>query len=110
MNHRKRPVSWLKNALLDILVTVAIAALLFTGHEVLYWVIVAYTGLLIALKLLFLSSRSLLRQIKPEDEVPSWLYHVLYAANTALLAVGTYWGVAAAWAVVWGLSATTSNR
>lgn len=90
--------------------TAAIAALVLTGHEILYWVIVAYTGLLLAIKLLFFSSRSLFRQLAPKDQVPTWLYHLLYAANTALLAVGTYWGVAAAWAVVWGLSAATDNR
>lgn len=106
----------LKNAWLDIAVTILIGAAVFLDLEAARWAVMIYTPFMVLLKLVAFSGRHSPSRIKPKDAgVPSIVYHILYGANLAMLLFGSvrvsesWWWVAAAWAIIWLLSAATGK-
>jgi hypothetical protein len=108
--------SILKNNWLDIAVTVAIAVAVFSGNEVLRWVVLIYTPLMLLLKIVAFSNRHSTSRIKPKDSgTPPLFYHILYGVNVAILLYGSlvvsrsWWWVTACWALIWILSAAAGT-
>jgi len=103
-------MTWIKNVIVDVIVTVIIALYVFSNAAWGYWVIIVYTPLMVLLKLGAVASGvSKVVKQKP-DETPNWFYHVLYALNFALLLYGAMWWPAAGWAAIWILSAVQASR
>lgn len=102
-------MAWIKNAIIDLGVTAVIAVYAFTGATWAWWIIAIYTPLMVLLKVFGLSSAAAAVQQKASD-VPSWFYHILFAANVVLLLrVLFYWAVAG-WVVIWILSVVAEAR
>lgn len=103
-------VAWIKNAIIDLVVTVLIALLVWQDWrwaEVAVWI---YTPLMVALKALALFMGSLGGLAQRQASAPAWLYHVLYAANVALLAIDARWILAGLWVLIWALSVVADRR
>lgn len=104
---------WLKNTLVDLLVPIVIAALVFLDQRWAWWVLVVYTPLMLLMKGIAAFSggvRSVASQRRTRSEPPVVFYHALYALDVALLAVGREWLLAAGWVVIWALSAYAARR
>ncbi|NBW93758.1 MAG: hypothetical protein EBR20_05245 [Bacteroidetes bacterium] len=102
-------MSWIKNSVIDVAVTVVIGVFAFTGASWAWWIIAIYTPLMVLLKVFALSGAAAIVQQKA-DEVPIWFYHGLYGANLGLLLMGSFYWAAAGWAVIWVLSVVADSR
>ena len=96
-------MSWIKNAIVDIAITVLIAVMVFTDLNWVYWVLVIYTGFMVLIKVVGLIGPAMKSKVTDETP-PTWFYHLLYAVNVALLAWCQCWMLAAGWVVIWLLS------
>jgi len=111
-------MAWLKNVVIDLLVTIVIAVYVFTVADWGYWIIIIYTPLMLLLKIVAVSSgigsavKSGVKRgaKKSSDDVPVWFYHVLYGANLIMLLYANWWVVAVGWAAIWILSAVQETR
>ena len=107
-------MAWLKNVVIDLLVTIVIAVYVFTVADWGYWIIIIYTPLMLLLKIVAVSSGigSAVKRgaKKSSDDVPVWFYHVLYGANLIMLLYANWWVVAVGWAAIWILSAVQEAR
>lgn len=96
---------WVKELLVDFLVTIFIAAALWQSDIWMWYVIIAYTAVLLIAKGAVLSGDQFLRIVhKARPESPEWIPYVLYGINTVLLLQAQRWYLAAAWAVIGVLS------
>ena len=102
-------MSWIKNALIDIAVTIVIAVFAFGGADWGWWIIAIYTPLMLLLKFFALSGAATAVQRKADD-VPSWFYHVLYAANVILLFMAPFVYAAFGWIGIWLLSVIVESK
>lgn len=102
-------MNWIKNAIIDIAVTIVIGVYAFTGATWGWWIIAIYTPLMLLLKVFGLSSAATAVQQKASD-VPAWFYHLLYAANLVLLLRAEFYWAAAGWAAIWILSVVAEAR
>lgn len=114
-------MSWIKNTLIDIGVTTLIVLTAVLDLTWTRWVVLIYTPLMLIMKIVaFLGSTSLGALQRKGDGVPTWFYHVLYAANVAVMAAYAYlsagtaarhgWMLAAGWALIWVLSIAADVR
>ena len=104
-------MNWIKNVLLDILVTVVIGIYAFTEPEWGYWVIIIYTPFMLLLKLMaVLSGASNPVKKKVEAAAPAWFFHLIYGVNLLLLLYANWWMMAVGWAGIWILSAVQESR
>ena len=110
-------MEWIKQALIDIAVTVLIVLAATMDWGWARWIVLIYTPLMLILKIVaFLGSRSLGQLKRKGDGVPPWFYHLLYAVNVlvsvgAALTVATqWWLIAGGWALIWGLSIASDVR
>jgi hypothetical protein len=114
-------MSWIKNALIDIGVTVLIVLTAVLDLTWTRWVVLIYTPLMLIMKIVaFLGSASLGTLQRKSDGVPTWFYHVLYAVNVGVMAGYAYlsagvparhgWMLAAGWALIWILSIAAEVR
>lgn len=99
-------MSWLKNVIIDVLITVLIV--LVTSNvlpEWANWIVLIYTPFMLALKALALfSGINKIKMQKPENSPPAWFFHVLYAINVAALVYGQWYITAGQWALIWLIS------
>lgn len=99
---------WLKEALLDIVVT---GVIVLAAIPALPWarrIVLVYTPLMLLLKVgALLTAPHLPRTRRSAPEV---LFHVLYGINVLVLLVGRWWWMALAWALIWGLSVAVVHR
>lgn len=102
-------MSWIKNTVVDIAITVVIAMYALMLPVWAWWIIAIYTPLMVLLKVFALSGAANAVQRKASD-VPSWFYHVLYAANVGLLLYASFLYAAIGWAVIWILSAMAEAK
>lgn len=106
-------MTWLKNVVVDIAVTLVI---ILTTHDVLpagaEWIVYVYTPFMLALKLISLSSgiKQVNQQQKSDDKPPVWLFHALYAINVAVLLYSQWWWTGAQWALIWAISAYIETK
>ena len=102
---------WLKNVFVDLAVTALIAAATALDQRWALVLVMIYTPLMLALKVLPLLPGAL--PVKPPsaaDAPPSWFYHALYAANVALLAASAQALLAGGWLLIWVLSTAAEAK
>lgn len=98
-------MSWLKNMMVDIIVTVAIIAAVIIDNSILSGIIKGYTILMLLAKLAVAFSDSFAPMVKKAaKDIPEWAPHLLYAVNVGVLLVGGWWYTAAGWTLIWVLS------
>lgn len=104
------PVSFrsLRHAAIDLVALGFAFYAVWSKAEWAFYVMAGYTALLLVMKLgAALAKTKLLR---PADAPPDVLYHVLYGAMVVAFLSGQWWGTAAAWAAIWGLSFVAARR
>ncbi len=103
---------WIKNVIIDIIVTLVI--IVVTSNvlpEWADWIVLVYTPLMLLMKALALfGGISKIKQKNPEEEPPAWFLHVLYAINTAALAYAGWYITAGQWALIWLFSFIIDRR
>lgn len=103
-------MKWIKDALIDIVVTVIVILATFGGMEWAWWAVAVYSPFMLLLKLAAFSGRHKPSKIKPVDAgVPTIVFHVLYGANVLITAYYRWWWVAGCWAAIWILSAISGK-
>lgn len=95
--------TWIKDALLDLIVLVVIAVYTYYQNSVLEIVIWVYTSLILISKILFFFV-GFLRTKANTTTVPDLFYHIVYAISVTLLAISDNYYLTGAWLMVWGLS------
>ncbi len=105
-------MSWLKNVVIDIIVTVLIV--LVTSNVLpawADWIVFVYTPFMLLLKAIALfGGVNKIKQKEPADEPPGWFLHVLFAINIAALAYAQWWITAGLWALIWLFSFIIEKR
>ena len=96
-------MSWIKNAIVDIAITIMIVLMIFVGVDWMYWVLVIYTGFMVLIKIVGLLGPAIKSKVSSETP-PNWFYHLLYGMNVGLLASFQYWPLAGGWVLIWILS------
>ncbi len=99
---------WLKEALLDFVVTVVIVLAAVPALSWARWIVLLYTPLMLLLKLGALVVAPHLPRM--QRRAPDVLFHVLYGINVLALLIGRWWWMAVAWALIWGLSVAAERR
>lgn len=106
-------MSWLKNVVVDIAVTLVIILVtngaLPSGAE---WIVYIYTPFMLVLKIMSLSTgvKQVKQQQKGESQAPEWFFHVLFAINVAALLYSQWWWMGAMWVAIWGISLYIERR
>ena len=104
-------MSWIKDVLVDLIVTVFIIVAIFLETTWMRWVVIGYTGIMVVAKSIVLAGDSALQLIrKTKTEAPDWFAHLLYAINTGVLLYGTWWYIAGGWAIIWVLSYVAQRK
>lgn len=95
-------MEWIKQILVDLLALVVIALAVFYEHTVLTYIVYIYTFLMVLARLFSLVSGNF-RAIteKKVSTAPIWVYHLIYAASTAILLYGRWYIAAAGWLFIW---------
>lgn len=99
---------WFKEAFLDLVVTGVILLAVMPAFTWARWIVLVYTPFMLLLKLgAWLAAPHLprLRRSAPEA-----LFHMLYGLNVLVLLAGRWWGMAAAWALIWTFSIAIERR
>lgn len=95
-------MSWLREVIVDILVTLFIIASVLLGDPWMRYIIWAYTGIMLLTKTLVLTSDYFMQIVqKSKTETPQWFSHLLYGINTIVLAYFSWWYAAVGWALIW---------
>lgn len=95
-------MDWLKEVILDIMVTIFILAAVYLADPWMAWIIWIYTGVMLLTKSLILFGDSFLRLAdKAKTSAPVWFTHLLYGVNTAALFIFQWWFAATGWALIW---------
>lgn len=97
-------MDWLKNVVVDILVTLFIAAALLIGDMWMWWIILVYTLLLLVAKGVTASSSGTIAQKARSTDAPIWFYHLLYGLNIIMLGLTSWWFLTVGWVAIWLLS------
>lgn len=96
---------WLKDSIVDILVTIIIVIAVFLDIPVLSGIIIGYTAVLLIAKTVILIGDDTLNLLnKTKTEAPVWISHLLYGTNTVVLLYSGWWYTGTGWAVIWFLS------
>ncbi len=102
-------MSWLKNVVVDIAVTVLVFVTALTSLEWTYWLLAVYTGFMLIIKIIGLIGPAVKSKATP-DTPPDWFYHFLYGVNVLVLAYCECWMLVAGWALIWVLSIVYKRR
>lgn len=103
-------MEWIKHVWIDIGVTVVLVLATYGNMEWAWWAIAVYTPFMVLLKVAAYAGRHTAKKFRPTDAgVPPVLYHVLYGANVLIAAYDRWWWMAAAWLVIWVLSAISGR-
>lgn len=95
-------MNWIKDALVDITVTIFIIAAILLADPWMHWVIWIYTAIMLLTKGIVLIGDNFLMLVKKaKNDVPLWLPHLLYAINTVSLVYAKWWYAAAGWGLIW---------
>ena len=104
-------MQWIKNIVWDLVVTVVVIVGVWFDYTVLYWIIAAYTALMVVTKALTAFTESWNQIIrKARNNTPDVVIHLIYAINLAILLYGKWWIVAGGWALVWLFSWLAQRR
>ncbi len=106
-------MSWIRHALVDLVVTVLIVAGSFGELRWAAWAVWIYTPFMLLVRIGAIGARG----PRQKSQVPEVFYHLLFALNVAVSAAYAWqsgvmnWAwVAAAWVVIWVLSAMAAAR
>lgn len=94
-------MSWIKEVIVDILVTIFIVVSIWFGDVWMWWVLVVYTGLLLVAKTAVLMSDGFLSRNQTKQQAPNWFIHLLYGANVFLLGYAGWWYLLGGWVLIW---------
>lgn len=98
-------MDWIKDIFLDIIVSLFIVSAVFLEIEWMYWIVIAYTAILLLTKAIVLLADDALQLIrKTETKAPKWVNHLIYGVNTLALLVNAWWYVGSGWVLIWLLS------
>jgi hypothetical protein len=101
----------IKDILVDLTVTAAILAAVVLDYQWLAYLVIGYTAFILAIKILVLMSEQLQAiTAKSKSILPNWIYHLLYGMNVAALTIFSWYITAAAWVVIWGVSAYSTQK
>lgn len=104
-------MKWIKEIIVDIIVTVAIIVGVIINNDVLDVLIIGYTVLILLAKSLVIVGNSFLQLMqKTKTNAPDWISHLLYAINVAMLFIFGWWYTGSAWVLIWGLSYYTEQK
>lgn len=103
-------MNWLKDVIVDILVTVFIAAAYWLTDPWMWWVIAVYTVLLLIAKGVTFKSDGLLGRAQKPQQAPEWFLHLLYAINVVLLVLAHWWFLMAGWCLIWLFSYLSQQK
>ncbi len=105
-------MSWLKDVIVDILVTVSIALATLQDAVWAKWVVWIYTPFILFLKVVAFFGPSVVKKVgkAKQEGAPDWVFHLLYGANVILLAGAQWWLEAAGWAAIWLISYLASRK
>ena len=104
-------MKWLKDVVIDLIVTMLIAVAVFGGFSWALWIVWIYTPLMLVLKALAFFSVNLQTLTRKQGPAPpAWFFHLLYGVNEALLAYGRLWVLAGLWIAIWVFSAGAGLR
>lgn len=99
-------MQWLKHIAVDLIATIVIAIVVFYQElTVLQYVLFVYTGLIVLAQgfmVLNQNFRSLTK--RKAENLPNWVYHILYGINVALLVYGGFYITAVGWIFIWGVA------
>lgn len=104
-------MGWLKNVIIDILVTVLIV--LVTSNVLppwADWIVFVYTPFMLLLKATILFGGVKKIKQKIEEIPPDWFLHVLYGINVAALLYSQWWIFGGIWALIWLFSYIIERR
>jgi hypothetical protein len=101
-------MKWIKDVILDLIVTIAIIIAVSLKLQWLFYLIIAYTVLMLLAKAMVLLGDSFLQLMKKTStDAPIWFSNLLYAINVITLIIGEFYYTAAAWLIIWILSFIT---
>ena len=104
-------MGWLKDVIVDIIVTAVIIATVITSNIFLAGLVWVYTGLMLIVKFVALVGDGFQYMMKKsKTQAPEWFSHLLYAANTGLLLYFQWWYAGAGWAGIWIISYLTQRK
>jgi len=100
----------IKSIAIDLISVCLVAGAVFTEPVYLNIAVYIYTGLMVLARLVTLISSNF-QQIagKKKNDGPTWVYHLVYFFNTALLLYGGWWITSAGWGFIW-IAAAISNK
>lgn len=105
-------MGWIKNVIIDIIVTIVI--IVVTSNVLpawADWIVLIYTPMMLLMKALALfGGIAKIKHKNPEEEPPAWFLHVLYAINTVALAYAGWYITAGQWAFIWLFSFIIDRR
>lgn len=93
-------MSWIKDAVVDVIILLVIATYAITLNEILQVVLWVYTGLLLISKLLAFFMPSLQRRAN-KSQVPDYIYHIIYALTVGMLIFAQDFYLAGTWGIIW---------
>ena len=73
-----------------------------------FYAMAGYTGLMLVMKLGAYVAK--MKPVRAADAPPDLVFHVVYGAMVIAFLAGQWWGHAAAWAAIWGLSFLAARR
>ena len=105
-------MKWIKEVVLDIAITILIILAVTTEMPWLRMFIIAYTVIMVVLKIIAFSSSSFspILRGRQRPTAPVWFIHLLYAVNVAFLLVFKWWIVAGLWVLIWIFSWLTERK
>lgn len=104
-------MSWLKEVIVDIAVSVFIVASALYGLLWMQWIVWIYTGIMLLTKGIVLMGDNVLQLMsKTRTNAPEWFSHLLYAINTGVLFYIGWWYAATGWALIWLFSFLAQRR
>lgn len=95
-------MGWLKNAVIDIAVTVLIVLVTVNVlPEWTDWIVFIYTPFILLLKATSFFGGIKVKPPQGEEAPPVWFFHVLYAINVAALLYSQWWIMGGLWVLIW---------
>lgn len=98
-------MTWLKNVVVDILVSAVIIIAVLSKIEWLSIVVIAYTILMLVLKFLAILSDPFMKSVQKGKtkvrQAPLWFTSSLYALNVFVLLGFSWYYTAAQWGLIW---------
>ncbi|MDX1671486.1 MAG: hypothetical protein R3211_04040 [Balneolaceae bacterium] len=95
-------MQWIKDIIVDILVTAFIVATALVQLEWMRWIVIGYTGIMLLAKtIVYFSETSLQLVKKAKTDAPEWITHALYAINTGVMLSIQWWFVGLGWILIW---------